>query len=351
MGPCTERLEQTLCSLTGATYAVALSSCTAALHLGMLACGIKAGDEVLCPSLTFVATANAIRYVGAQPVFCESVSPANLNIDVGDAEARITARTRGIAVVHYAGYPVDMPRIMDLARAHNLVVIEDCAHACVSSVAGRYCGTWGDCGCFSFFSNKNATCGEGGAVITNNFDLAARLRLLRSHGMTSLTLDRHRGRASSYDVVTLGYNFRIDEIRASLLLSQLDRLTSMLADRKRVVVRYRSRLEGSAISIPHFDWAHVARNGGEVAHHIMPVLLPSGTDRTAVMATLQRAGIQSSIHYPPVHCFTSYAGHGRLPKTEHIAARQLTLPLFPRLTDVQVDDVCDTLINALRQES
>lgn len=347
MGPLTERVEGELCARTGAKHAIAVSSCTAALHLSLLAAGIKEGDEVLCPGLTFVATANAVRYVGATPILCESVSERNLNIDPDDAEAKFTDRTRCLLVVHYAGYPADMASLADLARRHNLVLVEDCAHACFSAINGRCCGTWGAAGCFSFFSNKNITCAEGGAVITNSDDIARSVRLLRSHGMTSLTLDRHKGRATSYDVVALGYNYRMDEIRAGLLLSQLSRVDAFLAARQRVAAEYHNRLRDARVTVPDFDWERLSSEGDYVGNHIMPVLLPRPEVRLAVMTSLKDLGIQTSIHYPIISSFSSYAGWPQLGRTAEYAARQLTLPLFPTMTNEQVTAVCDALLAAL----
>jgi dTDP-4-amino-4,6-dideoxygalactose transaminase len=354
MGHCTERLEAALCELTGSAHAVAVNSCTAALHLSLLACGVGPGDEVLCPTLTFVATANAVRYVGATPVFCESVGPGNLNLDPEDVRAKLTRRTKAILVVHFAGYPADMPRILALAKEHDLIVVEDCAHALVSRLHGRACGAWGDCGCFSFFSNKNATCGEGGAITTQDAGLAARLKRLRSHGMTSMTLDRHEGRAFSYDVVDLGHNYRLDEIRSSLLLAQLRRLGGFLEARRGHVEQYARRLGGAGVTVPDFDWPRLRRPGDAVGHHILPVVLPPSADRTRVMAALRERGVQSSVHYPPVHQFTSFrdgSGATRLPRTEALAARELTLPLYPSMSEGQVDYVCQALREALASEA
>ena len=350
MGQYTERLEKALCELTGSAHAVAVSNCTAALHLSLLACGVGPGDEVLCPTLTFVATANAIRYVGATPVFCESVGPHNLNIDPEDVRAKLTPRTRAVMVVHYAAYPADMPRITALAQERGVLVIEDCAHSLVSRLHGRACGTWGRAGCFSFFSNKNATCGEGGAITTQDADLAARLKRLRAHGMTTQTLSRHEGRAYSYDVTDLGYNFRLDEIRSCLLLAQLRRLGGFLEARRRHVELYGKLLGSTAVTVPDFDWARLSRPQDSVGHHIMPVLLPPAVDRLAVMAALRERGIQSSIHYPPVHQFASFRdapGGYRLPRTEALAARELTLPLYPSMSESQIRYVCQVLEEAL----
>ncbi|RME21353.1 MAG: DegT/DnrJ/EryC1/StrS aminotransferase family protein [Deltaproteobacteria bacterium] len=342
LGPTTARFEAAFAAATGAGHAVAVSSGTAALHLALAALGVGPGDEVICPALTFVATANAIRYVGATPVFCDIRGPDDLNLDPADVDRRITDRTRAVIAVHYAGYPADMPALASLCDAHGLWLVEDAAHACISRLDGRACGTLGDVGCFSFFSNKNITCGEGGALTTDDADLAARLRLLRSHGMTTGTVARHRGEARTYDVVALGYNYRIDELRSAILLAQLDRLPGFLARRRARVAGYRARLAGSPIRVPGFGRAG---NDDEVGPHIMPVLLPEGTDRAAVMDSMRAAGVQTSIHYPPVHRLREFRDPQAppLPRTEAVAARELTLPLYPTLGESQLDLVCDSL--------
>ncbi len=202
------------------------------------------GDEAIVPSLTFVATANAVRYTGAMPVFADIAGENDLNISYQSIERAITERTRAILVMHYGGYACDMPSILELAREHNLKVIEDAAHAVGSDLDGRKLGTWGDMGCFSFFSNKNMTTGEGGMLITDNETYSQRLHLLRSHGMTSLTWDRHKGHAWSYDVVDLGYNYRIDEIRSALGKVQLGKLPANNERRRHLTEIYRDALAG-----------------------------------------------------------------------------------------------------------
>ena len=235
MGPVTAEFEQCFAEYIGVKYAFAVVNCTAALHLAHVALGAATGDTVICPALTFVATANAIRYTGATPVFADITSADDLNISPDDIEAKIDDTTKGICVVHYGGYPCDMDRIMHIARRHHLYVVEDVAHApgaaCwvtmpprASSTAGgvfKKCGSIGDIGCFSFFSNKNMTTAEGGMLTTDSDTIADRIRRLRSHGMTSLTWDRERGHSFSYDVTDMGYNYRMDELRAALGLAQL----------------------------------------------------------------------------------------------------------------------------------
>lgn len=353
MGEITAQLEREFAERCGVKHAIAVNNCTAALHLAVAAAGIGPGDEVICPTLTFVATANAVRYTGATPVFCNSVGPQDLNIGSDEVAARVGPRTRAVLVVHYAGFPADLPGILDVARRHNLIVIEDCAHALFSSLERRTCGSWGLCGAFSFFGNKNMTCGEGGMLTTNDEDVAAKVRILRSHGMTTLTLDRYKGRAFSYDVVAHGYNYRLDEIRSSLALAQLARLDSFLAARENIRSWYLQRLNGTAITVPSFDWERLGRAGGKLGCHIMPVLLPEHCDRAVVMGLMKDAGIQTSVHYPPVHMMSAFAdAPGRekagLQRTERLAARELTLPMYPTLTEEQVDSVCSSLFSAVK---
>ena len=251
-------------------------------------------------------------------------------------------------VVHYAGFACDMADVLRLADGHGVPVIEDCAHALFTRHRGRTLGLFGRVGCFSFFSNKNATCGEGGALLTDDASLAEQLRLLRSHGMTTLTLDRHRGHAFSYDVLRPGLNYRLDEMRAALLRVQLRRLPDFLR-RRRELLRYAERLRGTPVHLP-FRGARFAEELAETAVHILPILLPENVERTAVMARLKEQGIQTSIHYPPIHTFAAYRTEPvELPRTEALAGGELTLPLHPRMADADVDLVADALLGCLAQ--
>jgi dTDP-4-amino-4,6-dideoxygalactose transaminase len=353
MGKTTAALEQAFAERCGVEHAVAVTNGTAALHLALWGSGVGPGDEVICPTLTFVATANAIRYVDATPVFCESRSESNLNADPDDIAERITDRTRAIMVVHYAGFPADMPRILELANAHDLIVLEDCAHALFSTIHARSCGGWGRAAAFSFFSNKNMTCGEGGMVTTNDSALAERFRQARSHGMTSVTFERHGRGGGEYDVISDGFNYRLDELRSGLALAQLQRLDGFLDARRRVRGWYEERLADSAVVVPDFDWARISLASDTVGPHIMPVLLPEDCGREDVISVLRDRGIQTSIHYRPVHRLTAYrrlvAASRRPIRTERLAARQLTLPMFPTMTRAQVDTVTDVLLAAIRR--
>jgi len=338
MGSVTKQFEQEFAAFIGAKHALAVTNATAALHLACVSVGIGQGDEVIIPSLTFVATANAVRYAGAMPVFADIESRDWLTISPASIEACITAKTRAILVMHYAGFACDMPAIMEIAHRHNLIVLEDSAHAIGSKLEGRTLGTWGAIGCFSFFSNKNMTTGEGGMLVTDDDVLAERLKILRSHGMTSLSWDRHKGHASTYDVVDLGYNYRIDEMRSALGRVQLGKLPASNERRRELTVLYRQLLSDLTpeITMPF------AEERGESCHHILPVLLPLGTDRALFMEGMKAQGIQTSNHYPPVHRFHIYESDWQsrndpLPLTEEVSARQVTLPLYASMKDDQME--------------
>ena len=348
MGAVTQAFEGEFADYVHAKHAIAVTNATAALHLACVAAGLLPGDEVIVPSLTFVATANAVRYAGARPVFADIESETDLNLSVRSIEACLTARTRAILVVHYGGYACDLPAILALAREHNLVVIEDAAHAVGSRLEGRMLGTWGAIGCFSFFSNKNMTTGEGGMLVTDDDRLAGRLRILRSHGMTSLTWDRHKGHAWSYDVVDLGYNYRIDEIRSALGREQLRKLERNNQVRRQRTVLYHELLQELCPEVGVPFQAHP----GLSACHLLPVLLPHETRRESFMEQMKLRGVQTSIHYPPIHQFSAYQEQGSRPGldlrlTEDVSARQVTLPLYPTLTEADVRCVVEAVRDSL----
>ncbi len=348
MGALTQAFEQRFAEMVGARHAFALSNGTVALHLACLALGIGPGDEVIVPSLSFVATANAVLYTGAQVRFVDILGPQELNIDPAQIEQAITQRTKAIIVMHYGGYPCRMVEIMAIAARYGLAVIEDAAHAPGATLEGRAMGTWGAAGCFSFFSNKNLAVGEGGMLVTDRDDIAEKVRLLRSHGMTSLTWDRHQGHAYSYDVLALGYNYRSDEIRAAIGLAQLEKLAPNNTRRAALTDLYWQLLAGSALELP---FRHLAQQEDATpAHHIFPILLPFGADRKTFMDRLRAAGIQTSIHYPPIHQFSYHRELQpglSLPKTERAAAREVTLPLYPTMGRSAVQYIADTIEHAL----
>lgn len=352
MGEITRKFEQEFSEFVHAKHTIAVSNATAALHLACLACGIGHADEVIVPSLTFVATANAVRYTGATPVFADIESLDYLNVSPQSIESRLTRRTRAILVVHYAGFACDMVAIQEIAHRHNLVVLEDSAHAIGSSLAGRSLGTWGSIGCYSFFANKNMTTGEGGMLATNEDALAEKLRILRSHGMTSLSWDRHQGHAYSYDVVGLGYNYRIDEMRSAMGRVQLKKLPASNQRRHELTQLYRDLLSEltPSIHVPFKD------DKGTSCYHIMPILLPNGTNQHGFMQAMASRGIQTSNHYPPIHQFKIYRDEWEtrgetLPVTEEVARREVTLPLYPTMSDEQVHWVVQAIAETLQDPS
>lgn len=352
MGSVTEEFEQQFAEKLNIKHAVAVTNATAALHLSCLSLGIGKGDEVIIPSLTFVATANAVLYCGAQVRFADIIGPEELTISPESIEALITPKTKAIIVMHYAGYPCRMNNILDIASRYDLALIEDSAHAPGAALNGLSLGTWGDIGCFSFFSNKNLVTGEGGMFVTQRDDLAEKARLLRSHAMTNLTWDRYKGHAFSYDVVGLGYNYRIDEMRSALGLVQLTQLEINNQRRKAITLAYWGAFEKHRIGLPFKQYAHNRNITG--AYHIFPILLPNYLERRAFMKYLRDKGIQTSIHYPPIHQFSYYQGmmaDASLPHTDRVANSEVTLPLFASMRDEQLDAVLNTIGQALENKS
>jgi dTDP-4-amino-4,6-dideoxygalactose transaminase len=341
MGPRIEAFEAAFAAYTGTRHAFAVSSGTAALHLMCLAAGLGEGDEVIVPALTFVATVNAVRYTGAKPVFADTAGPLEPWLSPAACERLIGPRTRAILHVEYGGHPGDVQRMQELADRHGLLLLHDAAHSIGATVGDRQVGSLGKAAAYSFFANKNLAVGEGGMVITDDDDVARSLRLLRSHGMTTLTWDRHRGHASGYDVVALGFNYRMDEPRAALGVSRLAKLDAEIAQRARLDAGYRSALAGV------LECPLVPVDGLGTAHHLFTVLLPETVDRAAVRSALAAGGVQTSVHYPPAHRFSFHAVDAHLPVTEDYAERTLTLPMFGHMTDAQQQLVVAALVDAV----
>ena len=326
----------------------AVSSGTAAMHLAFMALDIKSDDEVIIPALTFVSDANCVRLMGAKPILADCGSRDDWNVTAESINKVITKKTRAVVVVHYAGYPCDMKPIVDLCNKKGIHLIEDCAHAPGASIDGIMCGAWGDIGCFSFFTNKNLSVGEGGMTSTKNPDLANMLASLRSHGMTSLTLDRHKGRSTTYDVSEPGINYRMDEMRAALGLVQLSKLKNGNLVRKKLTARYRENFKNTIIKIPY---ATKYNEDSSAAFHILPILLPDNLDRNSIILSLKEKGIQSSIHYPAFWDFSAYKDYFNKEKTPlalSIIPNELTLPLFPTMTISEVDEVTSSVLEAIK---
>lgn len=344
-GPKCEELEKMFVDMFHVNYAVSTSNCTDALHLCCLVSGVKPGDEVICPSLTFAASANCIRYAGATPIFCDIVGPEHINIDPKEIEKKITDKTKAILVVHMAGFPCKMDEIMAIAKKHNLKVIEDACHGPLSEYKGKKLGTIGDCAAFSFFSNKNISTGEGGMFISNNKEMADKARLLRSHGMTTMSYQRAGGHATAYDIVELGYNFRLDDIHAAIAIEQLKKLPADLEQRISVRKRYielLSKVEN--VVVPFAD------NTEFTSNYIMPIVITKGTveDRDAIRNKIHEAGVQTSVHYPAIHRFSIYKDYGAvLPQTEYVTDHEITLPMYAALSMEDVEYIVNVVDKAI----
>jgi dTDP-4-amino-4,6-dideoxygalactose transaminase len=310
---------------------------------------------VLVPSFTFVASVNAITYVGASPRFVDIHGSNDLNLDADDLERKLTSRTKAVIVVHMAGFLADMDRIQEVAKRHGLLVIEDACHAVgarylgseSSPHRGRMAGTIGDVGCFSFFANKNLATGEGGMVVTRDPRIADNVRLTRSHGMTKTSWDKAAGRAADYDVLQAGFNYRCTELTSALGIVQLNKLDAGNDRRRALVARYRERLSAcTELSIPFPDRL------ADSSHHIFPILLKDAAQRPAFRQALLGRGIQTTFHYPPVHEFSHYRKlvpeAGLLSRTVDAAAREVTLPLHTQLTESDVDTICEAVLGELK---
>jgi dTDP-4-amino-4,6-dideoxygalactose transaminase len=350
-GPQTEAFEREFADHLGAKHVLALSSCTAALHLACIAAGIEPGDEVIVPSLTFVATANAVRYCGGRPVFCDLVGGEgnDLNLDVELVESRITDRTKAVIPVHWAGYSVEIAALRELCERRGLTLIEDCAHAPWAEFDGRHLGTFGLAGCFSFFPNKVLGVGEGGALCTDSDEVAGRVRRLRSQGMTATTIDRHRGSAMSYDVVELGFNYRFDDLRASLIRPRFARLGDEIANRRRIIERYRELLADA-------EGVGVAYAGNDVSQsscYLMGVLVEPELRSQIRNRLRDEHGVQTTV-YPATHELGGYVrefGEVSLPKTEDAARRLFSIPLYPHMSDETQVRVADAVREAVAHEA
>ena len=331
LGPAVSELEQRIAAYCGVSESVAVASGTDALHLALRAAGIGRGDEVITSPFTFIATAEAISYTGAEPVFVD-VDERTFNIDPDRIEAAVTERTRAVMPVHLFGQPAEMDAIVEICDRHNLTVIEDCAQSFGADYQGRMTGTFGAAGCFSFFPSKNLGCyGDGGMIVTDDGQIAAELRVLRNHG------SRER-----YHHSIIGYNSRLDEIQAVVLLAKLKRIDTYNARRRENAARYSENLAGSAVITP-FE-----RPGGRHVYH-QYTLLTDGRD--PVQAALAGAGIASAVYYPiPLHRQEVYrdscAGLS-LPVSEALAERVLSLPMYPELSIDQIDRICEVVLGAL----
>lgn len=325
---------------------VFVSSATAGLHLILMALDVKKGDEIIIPALTFVSDANVILQLGATPVFADSVSLTDFNVSIDDIISKITSKTKAIVIVHFAGFPMKLEKLKLICQQKEIKLIEDCAHAPGASYNSKMCGSFGDFSFFSFFSNKNLAVGEGGMVFSKDTILNDKIRLMRSHGMDRVTLERHLGRAISYDVKVPGLNYRADEIRAAIGREQLQKLMGGNARRKEIYDIYVKLFKGSNI-LPAFNF-HCAKT--IAAYHIMPIMLPLNVDRNNIINELKNKGIQTSIHYPNFKAFKAYAkiaSEYETPIADSITNRTLTIPLHPRMVAHDAEKVARTLLELI----
>ena len=347
-GPKTQRFEQDFARYLGANRALGVTSCTAAMHLGLVALGIGPGDEVITSPITFPATANVIVHVGATPVFTD-VEPHTLNLDVKQLEARLTPRTRAIMPVHFAGHPCRMDALMEIARHHRLAVVEDCAHAIESTLHGRHMGTWGDVGAFSFYPTKSMTTAEGGMLVTANAELAGRIEVLRLHGISRDAWKRygHEG-YRHWETLSAGFKYNMYDLQAALGLAQLPKLERFWARRRAIVEAY----DAAFGSMPEIGRLAI-QESVRPAYHLYVIVLRTeelSRSRDEILDALQKENIGVGVHFRALHLQPFYRDTygftpGHLPVAEDVTDRILSLPLYPAMTD---DDVADTIAAVTR---
>jgi len=341
-GPRVQRFEEAFRSYTGARHAVALNSCTAGMHLALLAAGVGPGDEVIVPSLTFAATANVVVHVGATPVFID-VERRTMNLDPSLLESRMTPRTKGIIPVHFAGRGCDMDRILAAARPRGIRVIEDAAHAVETVCAGRKVGVIGDATCFSFYVTKNVMTGEGGMVTTDDDAWAETLRVSSLHGLSRDAWKRYSGSGfAHYEVLMPGFKYNMMDVQAAIGIHQLARVEASAEVRSRIWAAYDAAFASLPAETPVPEEA-----GSRHARHLYTLLLDLGrlrADRDAVMAALKAEGIGTGVHFIALHLHPYYRDRFSLspqdfPVAAEISRRTISLPLSARLTSKDVDDV------------
>ncbi len=341
LGPNLEKFEKMFAEYTNTKHAVAVSNCTAALHLSLMAVGIKKGDEVIIPDLTFVADANAVLAVGAKPMMADIDD--NFAISTKSIKKKLSKNTKAIIPVHIYGEACNMDEILDIANANNLKIIEDCAHAVGTFYNGKHVGGIGDTGCFSFYPTKNMTTAEGGMVTTNSADIAEKIRRLRSHGMTRSLSDRYRqGYPWIFDVKQPGYNYRLDEIRCALGISQLSRIKKINELRRKAAKYYTDKLKNiRGLIIPKIV------NDDSHSYHLYTIRITKeyGRTRNEMFEFLRDNGIRTTVYWLPLHKFTAYKKFIKNTKDVENSARIyeqiLALPLYPTISKKQQDIVIE----------
>jgi len=342
-GPLCKAFEEKFCELTGASYALSVSSGTAGMHLMLLGMGIKRGDEIITPSMTFASTLNMITLLGAKPVFVD-IHYDTLNINADLIEEKITERTKGIIPVHFAGVPVDMDKILGIAKKYDLFIIEDAAHSLGAYYKGVHVGGWGHMAIFSFHPIKNITTGEGGMITHSDAHLESRLRLLRFHGIERDAWKRYgKGGNPKYDIKTPGFKYNLTDIQAALGLAQLSRLEELNSRRRHLAALYRNGLEG----VEGLELPGVPDNTYTHAWHLFIIKVTS-MDRERFMQKLSEYQIGYGIHFPAGHRLSYFQERykikkGELKETERASSKLVSLPLFPDMKEEDVSYVCEAV--------
>ena len=335
-GPILEKFEKMFAEFTGAKYAIGVSNATSALFLSLKSINIKKNDEVIIPNMTFVATANAVIHAGGKPVLVD-VNFNDMNISIDKIKKAITKKTKAILPVHFAGKACDMIKIRKIAKENNLKLIEDCAHAIGTVLNKKHVGTFGEAGCFSFYPTKNITTIEGGMIITNSKTIAEKIKNYRNHGITKTLSQRYMGKPWEYDVVEPGYNFRLDEVRSALGISQLKRIKKMNTARRTIFDYYNKNLSKiRGIEVP-------IKAKGLDSHHLYIIKIKKEypLSRNELFKKLSKEGISTTLHYKPLHMFSAYKNYKKinLKNSSQLFNEILSLPFFPDITKKQQDKV------------
>ena len=347
LGPQLEKFEASFCKYTKSKYAIAVSNGTAALHLSLKALGIKEHDEVIIPDLTFVADASAVLASNAKPVIVD-INKNNFFLSISNLKKNITKRTKAIIPVHIYGQVCNIAEVLEVARNNNLKIIEDCAHAIGTFYNSKHVGTLGDTGCFSFYPTKNITTAEGGMVTTNSKKIAEKIRQLRSHGMSRSLKSRYSsGYPWIFDITEPGYNYRLDEIRAALGISQLKRIKKINQLRKNAAFYYNSKLQ----NIPGIILPDMVNDKTHSYHlYTIRVTKPFKLSRNQLFKKLKQAGIRTTVYWMPIHkysAFRKFARSSNVKNSSKIYNEILSLPLFPNITKKHQDSVID-IINHIK---
>lgn len=347
-GPKVHKFEEMFRSYKGIKHAMALSSCTAALHLSMIVVGIKPGEEVILPAMTFAATANAVVYAGGVPVFADC-SKETMNVDPEDIERKITKKTKAVIVVHFAGRPCEMDAIMEIARKHGLIVIEDCAHAIEAEYHGKKTGTLGDIGCFSFYATKNIVTGEGGMAVTDNKKYADKIKVLALHGMSRDAWSRFSDEGyKHYQVVRAGFKYNMMDIQAAIGIHQLPRIDKYRERRREIWNRYNEAFKGLPVFTPAPDGPDTRH-----AYHLYTLLLDCDNlklTRDEFLNGMTKQNIGVGVHYIALHLHPYYqktfgCKRGDFPNAEWVSDRTVSIPLSAKLTDQDAEDVIEAVKN------